>query len=325
MIQTTTTPTDQAQPDAVLAWMSCLADATRVRLLRLLEQQELGVSDLCAVVQMPQSTVSRHLKVLAEQGWVTHRRSGTTNFYRVIADELAPSQRDFWRLTRDSVAEWATLRQDAARLATRLASGAGRSRAFFAGLAASWDATRDTVYGPHLNAHALAALHPAERAVKTVADFGCGTASLLSLLAPFVDRLHGIDASPEMLTASKARLSDTKSITLHEADLTDTPLDNDSVDAALSVLVLTYVEDPAAVLDEMQRVSASGGRVVVIDLLCHDRDDFRRDMGQQTNGFTKPQLKRLFADAGFNQVEVVELPPHPDATGPALLLARGVA
>ena len=78
------------QPDALLRWMESLADPTRLRLLRLLERHELGVGDLCDVLQMPQSTVSRHLKILADQGWTHSHREGTANLYRMHADELEP-------------------------------------------------------------------------------------------------------------------------------------------------------------------------------------------------------------------------------------------
>ena len=313
-----------AQPDAVLTCMATLADATRVRLLRLLEQDELGVSDLCVVVQMPQSTVSRHLKVLADEAWVTHRRQGTTRLYRVIADELSPTQRDLWTLTRKHAADWPTLRQDAARLAARLATGTGRRAAFFAGLAAHWDATRDATYGPNLNAHALAALLPA--AIRSLADFGCGTGSLLLAAAPHLDAAHGIDASPEMLTAANSRAAshELTNIKLHEADLADTALPDASLDAATCVLVLSYLEpaDQTGVLGEILRVLKPGGTVVVLDLLAHDRDHFRRDMGQANNGFTSHQLAALLIDAGFHNPVTHLPPPHPTATGPALLLAR---
>lgn len=305
------------QPDAVLGWMSCLADATRVRLLRLLEQRELGVSDLCEVVQMPQSTVSRHLKVLADEGWVAPRRQGTTNLYRMITDELAPAQRGLWQLTREQTDGWATLRQDAVRLASR----AGRAKAFFAGLAEQWDTTRDSVYGPGLNAHALAALLPT--AAATVADFGCGTGTLLATLAPHAKSVVGIDSSPQMLTAAAARTRNAPNVTLHEADLADTPLKTNAADAALCILVLSYLETPADVVAEMARVTKPGQPVVVIDLLRHDRDDFRRDMGQQTNGFAPDDLAHLLSKTKLKKITTTALPPNPHATGPALLLARG--
>lgn len=304
--------------------MACLADATRVRLLRLLEHDQLGVSDLCAVVQMPQSTVSRHLKVLADEGWVTHRRQATTHLYRLIADELSPTQRDLWTLTRQHAADWPTLQQDTARLAARLATGTGRRAALFAGLASNWDATRDATYGPNLNAQVVASL--LRDSVHTLADFGCGTGSLLLAAAPHLDQAHGLDASPEMLTAATSRVAsyDLPNLTLHETELADTPLDTASLDAATCVLVLSYLEpdDQAAILAEMRRVIRPGGTAVVLDLAAHDRDHFRREMGQTNNGFTPDQLAALLIDAGFNATDTHHPPPHPDATGPALLLAR---
>src|SRR5918995_7299666 len=89
------------RPDALLGWMDSLADPTRLRLLRLLERHELGVAELCDVLQMPQSTVSRHLKVLADQKWVRGRRQGTNHLYRTILDELEAGARRLWVLARE--------------------------------------------------------------------------------------------------------------------------------------------------------------------------------------------------------------------------------
>src|SRR6187455_1237225 len=98
-----------SQPDALVARMECLADETRLRLLRLLERHELGVVELCEILQLPQSTVSRHLKVLADQAWVRSRREGTTRLYRMILDELTTPARKLWLLAREQTANWATL------------------------------------------------------------------------------------------------------------------------------------------------------------------------------------------------------------------------
>src|ERR1700683_4427123 len=97
-----------AQTDRVLAWMSSLADMTRLRLLRLLERNELGVVELCDVLQLPQSSVSRHLKVLGDEKWVRARRHGTTRLYRMILDELEPPARKLWLLTREQTDTWPT-------------------------------------------------------------------------------------------------------------------------------------------------------------------------------------------------------------------------
>src|SRR5438270_5289952 len=108
------------QPAPLLSWMECLSDATRIRLLRLLERHELGVVELCDVLQLPQSTVSRHLKVLSDQGWTRSRRQGTTNLYRTILDELGSPARKLWLLAREQTAEWPTVQQDEMRLLRHL-------------------------------------------------------------------------------------------------------------------------------------------------------------------------------------------------------------
>src|SRR5882724_622643 len=103
------------QPEALLGWMESLADPTRLRLLRLLERHELGVAELCDVLQLPQSTVSRHLKVLADQAWVRNRPQGTTNLYRMDLGEAHPAARRLWTLTREQTDDWATVAQDQLR------------------------------------------------------------------------------------------------------------------------------------------------------------------------------------------------------------------
>src|SRR5207302_3171428 len=106
----------EKQPDSLLGWMESLADPTRLRLLRLLERHELGVVELCDVLQLPQSTVSRHLKVLTDEGWAQNRRQATTHLYRMILDELDPPQRKLWLLAREQTDEWPQVGQDRLRL-----------------------------------------------------------------------------------------------------------------------------------------------------------------------------------------------------------------
>src|SRR5687768_6945061 len=119
------------QPVALLGWMDSLADATRLRLLRLLERQELGVMDLCEVLQLPQSTVSRHLKVLADQGWLVNRRRGTGSLYAMAPDELDAPARRLWSLAREQTENWATLGQDQLRLTRRLQGREADAESFF--------------------------------------------------------------------------------------------------------------------------------------------------------------------------------------------------
>src|SRR5947207_10015816 len=103
-------------PQQLLGWMGSLADPTRLRLLRLLERHWLGVAELCDVLQLPQSTVSRHLKVLADEKWVRHRRQGTNHLYRTILDELDAAARRLWLLAREQTENWPASKQDRLRL-----------------------------------------------------------------------------------------------------------------------------------------------------------------------------------------------------------------
>src|SRR5437867_1271465 len=112
---------DQGPAPAMLDWMTALADATRARTLRLVERHELTVADLCAVLQLPQSTVSRHLKVLADEGWVAARPDGTSRLYRMTLDTLDPSARRLWALLREQTARTPVAAQDDRRLAAILA------------------------------------------------------------------------------------------------------------------------------------------------------------------------------------------------------------
>ncbi len=306
-----------AQPDRLLRWMNSLADATRLRLLALVAEHELGVSDLCDVVQLPQSTVSRHLKILADEGWVISRRQGTTNLYQMVLDELEVPQRDLWLITREQSAGWATLDQDRLRL-QQLVLSQQDAGAFFADAAEHWDAIRHELYGPTFTRDAMLALIPPSW---TVADLGCGSGALAVELAPFVKQIIGVDNSEPMLDAARQRARGADNIGLRQGNLTALPIDDASVDATLCVLVLTYVEDTAAALAEMHRVLRPGGRVVVVDLLAHNRDPFRRQMGQVYSGFAADTLEQALSNAGLVDVSCRPLPPAPDATGPALLLA----
>ena len=127
--------------------MSVLADTLRARVLLALEGQELTVGELCAVLQLPQSTTSRHLRTLADGGWVASRPDGTRRLYHVTLDDLDAGARGLWLLAREEVAESATARQDGRRLASVLAERRSRSQEYFAGAAEQWDRVRDELFG----------------------------------------------------------------------------------------------------------------------------------------------------------------------------------
>jgi ArsR family transcriptional regulator len=308
----------QSQPAALLGWMDNLADETRLRLLHLLEQHELGVVELCDILQLPQSTVSRHLKILADQKWVRSRRLATTHLYRTILDELDAAARSLWLLARQQTANWATLQQDELRLQRRLKEREIDSQEFFAGAAAEWDRLRNELYGDDFTTSALLTLIPRDL---VVADLGCGSGPVIDRLVPQVKRVIGVDISSAMLKAAKKRLGSHSNVELRKGDLSSLPIEDSAVDVSLLLLVLTYVADVPAVLREATRISKPGARVVVVDLLPHDREEFRRELGQLQLGFDPDQMKRMLSDAGFQRPTCGALPPAPLAKGPALFLA----
>ena len=192
-----------AQP-TILDDLSALADITRDRLLLLLEAQELTVSELCSVLQLPQSTVSRHLKALADSGWVTSRAEGTSRLYAMApANRQGPARR-LWLLVREQVTESRVAVQDHRRLQTVLAARRSRSQEFFSSAVGQWDRLREELFGAHFHLQAACGLlDPAW----VVGDLGCGTGAMTAALAPFVARVIAVDNSAAMLAAAKRRLA----------------------------------------------------------------------------------------------------------------------
>jgi ArsR family transcriptional regulator len=305
------------QPDALLSWMAAFADATRLRLLRLLEKSELGVAELMELLQLPQSTVSRHLKVLADQGLVKSRAEGANRLYRMPPIDDAAARR-LWLLAKEQTEGWATARQDRLRLLRLRERQKPSTLRFFAGAAGRWDQLRGELYGEAFSQDALVSLLPRHW---IVADLGCGSGKTAAALAPYVRRVIGVDQSAAMLKAARRRTADLSNVELKRGSLESLPLKDDSVDGVLLLLALTYVAEPLPVLQEAARVLRPGGSAVVVDLLRHDREEFRRQMGQRRLGFEPEELTQMMGEAGLAAPVVRPLAPEPQAKGPALLLA----
>jgi ArsR family transcriptional regulator len=298
--------------------METLGDPTRLRLLRMLERHELGVVELCDVLQLPQSTVSRHLKVLSDQGWTRSRRQGTTNLYRTLFDELDAIVRKLWLLTREQTANWAIVQQDELRLTRLLREKQRGAQNFFADAASQWDRLRKELYGSHFNVAAFLALLPRDW---TVADLGCGTGQLTAEIAPFVKRIIAVDNSAAMIKAAEKRLGDATNVEMRRGDLESLPIEDATCDAAMMILVLTYLAEPQTALQQAARILRGGGKIVIVDLLRHDRDDFRHQMQQQHPGLEPQQVKVWLTHAGLTDVRCEPLAPEPNVKGPALFIA----
>jgi ubiquinone/menaquinone biosynthesis C-methylase UbiE/DNA-binding transcriptional ArsR family regulator len=303
---------------AILDHMSALADPTRCRILLLLEKHELTVSELCAVLQMPQSSVSRHLKTLADDDWVSSRRDGTSRFYSMPLDDLDSGASRLWPLIREQVATTAAAGQDERRLASVLARRRAKSQEFFATAAGDWDRLRSDQFGDAFYLWAvLGLIDPA----LIVGDLGCGTGQLAGTIAPYVRRVIAVDGSADMLEAARRRLGDRSNVDLRQGDLEALPLEAGELDAAMLSLVLHYSPEPARALAEVARVVRPGGRVLLVDMLPHEREEYQQQMGHVWLGFSEKQMSRFLAGAGFDDIRMRPLPADPDAKGPALFAA----
>ena len=297
---------------------SALADRTRCRMLWLLDRQELTVSELCSVLQLPQSTVSRQLKTLADAGWVASRRDGTSRYYALAVDTADPARGQIWQLTRSQLAGRAGVDQDTRRLARVLAERSRASQQYFASVAGEWDRVRDELFGGQFSWQALLGLLPSDW---VVADLGCGTGLVLSAIAPHVGRVVGVDASDEMLASARTRVRDRSNVELRRGTLESLPLDDESVDAAVMMLVLHHLPTPILALAEAARVLKPAGRLLIVDMLPHEREEYRQQMGHVWLGFAEDHIQRLLDQAGFSAARVTPLTPMTEAKGPALFAA----
>ncbi|HUR34907.1 MAG TPA: metalloregulator ArsR/SmtB family transcription factor [Vicinamibacterales bacterium] len=304
----------------ILDQLAALADNTRSRILLLLDGQELSVTELCSVLQLPQSTVSRHLKALGEAGWVASRAEGTSNVYAMSRDSLDAPSRRLWSLVREQVGSSTAAQQDQRRLHAAMSARRSKSVEFFNSSAGQWDRVRDEMFGDRFHLASLAALADPDA---TVGDLGCGTGQVSVALAPFVSRVIGVDSSAAMLQAARKRLQDRRNVELRRGELEALPIDDNRLDLATVMLVLHHVPEPGRALADVARVLKPCGRLVLVDMLPHDREHYRQQMGHVWLGFAEDQVARLLEEAGFETIRVVALPADPKARGPALFVATG--
>ncbi len=308
----------------VLERLAALSDPIRLRVLRLLEGEELSVGEVAKVLQLPQSTVSRHLKVLGEGGWLVRRQLGTASYYRVVLDDLSDDERGLWVTVRGQLGDSPELAEDARRVETVIAERATDSVSFFGRIAGGWDALRSEMFGNHFTAQALLTMLPRDW---VVADVGCGTGNVAELVAPCVNEVVAVDQSEPMLEAARRRLGGgAGNVRFVQGSVESLPLEDSSVDAIVCVLVLHHVDEPGPALGEMARVlrgDRGGGVALVVDMLEHGRVEYKHTMGHKHLGFSEARVGELFDEAGFGAPDVRTIRGESQAKGPGLFAAVG--
>jgi SAM-dependent methyltransferase len=314
-------------PYTLTELLAALAEMIRLRLLRLLEAEELSVGEVAKVVQLPQSTVSRHLKVLSDAGWLARRAAGPAMLYRLVLDDLSIPARSLWLTARAELTQHpsAELDEDLRRLGAVLAERRLDSQTFFgriAGEEGGWDLVRARLFGSDFTCQALLGLLPPDW---VVADLGCGTGNASELLAGHVREVIAVDFSEPMLAAARQRLAGAANVRFLSGGLENLPLSDSSVDATVCMLVLHHVREPGLALREMRRIlrSGRGGLALVVEMLAHDREEYRQMMGHVHLGFAPAQVEDMMRQAGFAAARSWILPGDPAAKGPGLFAAVG--
>ena len=295
-----------------------LSDALRLRLLCVLERAELSVGEIAKVLQSPQSTISRHLGILVNGGWLTKRAVGTASLYRFADELLDESRAGLWRVVRDAAPYEIDVEEDALRLEAVLSAREVDTATFFGQVGADWDRIRRELFGDGFMRDVAMSLVPYDM---VVADLGAGSGSLAAALAPHVSRVIAIDQSEPMLDAARERLSGVANVDVRAGSLGALPIEDASVDRAVCVLVWHHVEDIESAAREIGRILRPGGSVTVIDMTEHNRAHYRQTMGHLRLGLSERAVRDALSGGGLTDITYRVLPAEQDAKGPSLFCA----
>ncbi|HEY0662626.1 MAG TPA: metalloregulator ArsR/SmtB family transcription factor [Lysobacter sp.] len=293
-------------------WSSRLkvfADATRVRLLALLESEELTVAELSAITRLAQPRVSTHLSKLKEAGLVRDRRSGVSAYYRFDDAALDSAQRALWKTLREG-SDDPLLRQDGERVAAVLAA-----RAADQNWADSVAGDMERHYSPGRTWEALARsalplLQPGD-----VLDIASGDGVLAELLAPHSRRYVCLDASSKVVAAASERLRRLKNVEVQTGDMHALPFAAAHFELVVLMHALTYAEQPAQAVAEAARVLRPGGLLLLTSLARHEHRQAVEAFGHVNLGFAEKDLQKFVGKAGLEIVSCDTVtrerrPPH---------------
>lgn len=281
-----------------VGWLHLFGDPTRMRLMALLERQELTVAELVAITELSQSRVSTHLGKLREAGLLRDRRQGASTYYRVADGNLPEPARTLWDLLRSQIRD-DTLESDRVRCEALVHSReegwpdaiAGRMERHYSP-GRTWESLARAVFG---------LLDLGE-----VLDVGCGDGTTAQLLAGRARSWTGLDRSDRVIAAARERLPKAESVRFEVGDMHQMPFEDASFDQVLMLHVLTYATEPARVVAEGARVMRPGARMVVATLAEHGHEATTTTYGHVNNGFRPANLRRMMERSGLriDQCEV---------------------
>ncbi|MEP9355308.1 metalloregulator ArsR/SmtB family transcription factor [Xanthobacter sp. KR7-65] len=308
---------------AVLESLKAAGEDTRLRLVAVLGEAELTVSDLTEILGQSQPRISRHLKLLAEAGLVERHREASWVFYRRAAEgpggRIAAGLLDL--LDRDDP----VLAGDRARLDAVRTARAQAAQAYFAAHARQWDEIR-RLHVPEAAVEAAVRHALAGVPIRSLLDLGTGTGRMLEMFAPDIERGMGVDLSPDMLGVARTNLehAGVRNCLLRQSDIYAVPAPRDAFDAVIVHQVLHYLDDGRRALKEAARVLAPGGRLLVVDFAPHALEFLREAQAHRHLGFARETVEGWLADAGLDLVSFRSLTPEGD-TGDGLTVSLWLA
>lgn len=283
---------------SLLAGLRAAGEETRLRIVALLAEGELSVSDLTDILGQSQPRISRHLKLLAEAGLVRRYREGAWAFFRLDEEGAGGA-------FAASLAAWLDQKDpvqlaDRERLAAVRAARAEAAQSYFANVARDWDRLRSLHVSDDVVEAAVEAA-VGEGSPGAMLDLGTGTGRMLERLAPKFGRAVGVDASHAMLAVARANLEKAglSRVELRQGDIHALPFARGSFDLVVIHQVLHFLEDPGRALREAAAMLAPGGRLIVVDFAPHEMEFLRSEHAHRRLGFSRAQITGWFAEAGL--------------------------
>jgi ubiquinone/menaquinone biosynthesis C-methylase UbiE len=304
--------------------LKAAGEATRLRILALLAEAELTVSDLTDILRQSQPRISRHLRLLSEAGLIDRFREGSWAFFR-LGERGGPAEVARELISRLDPAD-ATITRDRARLTAVRNQRSAAAQAYFTRHAPEWDRIRKLHVADAAVEEAIAgALAGTE--IRSLLDLGTGTGRMLELFGPRLERGLGIDLSLDMLALARARLdrAGLKHCSVRQGDIYNLTLPKDSFDAVVIHQVLHFLDDGARAIDEAARVLRPSGRLLVVDFAPHDLEFLRDEHAHRRLGFASETVTQWMAAADLDVVSHINLTPEPTSEGKiavSLWLAR---